>query len=241
MDKKLESVLDEINSFGKYQLINFTLLCIPVFISAIYEMVYVFSAGTPTFRCKIPECEGDTINYYNGIGWIENAVPFDTNNDMSSCFRYGMNKNISVMKCLSENFNKSNIIPCSEYVFENVDEISIANEWNLLCRNNEWKLTMVGSMTSIGQFFGLGVSGYFSDKYGRKVILLMSTVASGVFGIVKASSQGYIMFISLEFVENVFTAGLYPAAFILGEYLLNEILIMYRHCVEWKLWRHHGL
>lgn len=216
MDSKLETVLDEINSFGKYQIINFILLCLPVFLTAIHGMAYVFTTGSPTFRCKIPECDGDNHIYDNS--GLKYSIPFE-NNEPSQCFRYGnveSNQNRTA-ECVRDYFNVSNIIKCSEFLFKNEREISIAREWNFLCQNDEWKMSMVGTVISVGQFFGLGVSGYFSDKYGRKGVLIKSIIASGIFGTAKALSQNYNVFISLEFLENFCVAGLYASAFILGK------------------------
>ena len=46
----LDIILGELGSFGKFQLINFTLICIPIVFNAIFTLSYVFSAGVPKYR-----------------------------------------------------------------------------------------------------------------------------------------------------------------------------------------------
>jgi hypothetical protein len=43
-------VLEEIGEFGKYQLTNYLLICLPVFFGAANSLSYVFTAGVPNYR-----------------------------------------------------------------------------------------------------------------------------------------------------------------------------------------------
>lgn len=45
-----DEVLDEIGEFGKYQLTNYLLLCLPVLFAAANSLSYVFTAGIPNYR-----------------------------------------------------------------------------------------------------------------------------------------------------------------------------------------------
>lgn len=212
---ELEAVLTEINTFGKYQFLNFILICLSVFSSAIYGMAYLYSAGSPTYRCRISECDSNNETHFNSE-WVKYSVPF-SNNEPARCNRYNTIKQFDGEPCVRDNFNVSDIIQCDDFIFKDEREFTIVNEWNLTCEKNDWKLAMVGTLSSVGQFFGLAISGFMSDHYGRKIVLIVGAVSSGVLGILKAASWSYISFISFEFTENVLNAGLYAGAFILGE------------------------
>lgn len=43
-------VLNEIGEFGKYQLKNYLLICLPVFYAAANSLTYVFTARSPNYR-----------------------------------------------------------------------------------------------------------------------------------------------------------------------------------------------
>jgi OCT family organic cation transporter-like MFS transporter 4/5 len=45
-----DEVLEEIGEFGKYQIINYFLICLPVVFSAANSLTYVFTAGIPNYR-----------------------------------------------------------------------------------------------------------------------------------------------------------------------------------------------
>lgn len=45
-----DSVLDEIGEFGKFQFINYFLVCLPVFFGAANSLSYVFTAAVPNYR-----------------------------------------------------------------------------------------------------------------------------------------------------------------------------------------------
>lgn len=43
-------ILDEIGEFGKFQLTNYLLICLPVLYGAANSLSYVFTARTPNYR-----------------------------------------------------------------------------------------------------------------------------------------------------------------------------------------------
>lgn len=46
----LDSILIRIGQFGKFQLIIFVLICIPMMFNAIFSVTYVFTASTVSYR-----------------------------------------------------------------------------------------------------------------------------------------------------------------------------------------------
>lgn len=45
-----DEALEEIGEFGRFQIINYLLLCLPLFFSAGNSLTYVFTAGVPEYR-----------------------------------------------------------------------------------------------------------------------------------------------------------------------------------------------
>lgn len=45
-----DRVLQEIGEFGRYQKINYMLICLPVIFGAANTMAYVFTSGVPNYR-----------------------------------------------------------------------------------------------------------------------------------------------------------------------------------------------
>lgn len=46
----LDVILKETGTFGKYQIISFTLICIPIMFNAVFTLGYIFESGTPSYR-----------------------------------------------------------------------------------------------------------------------------------------------------------------------------------------------
>lgn len=126
----LDTILIEIGQLGKFQLINYMLICFSIVLSACFTLSYVFTAGDLHYRCLIPEC-GDNGKEYRPP-WLVNAVPF-MNNEPSQCQRYQYQRNISSSDgggdvCSSVNdFSQKKIINCEQFVYED-ERKTIVNE-----------------------------------------------------------------------------------------------------------------
>lgn len=84
------------------------------------------------------------------------------------------------------------------------------------CPEDEWKLTLVGTINNIGQFVGMPLGGYISDRYGRRTSLAFAGTCSAILGVVRSFSIDYPMFVIFEFLDACFGSVLYSAAVILG-------------------------
>ena len=118
------------------------------------------------FRCKIPECDSmaGTANYDQP--WIRNAIPFK-NDRPQKCLRFAQARNDSELGdrqvCSAELFNTSVTERCNEFVFK-TDEVNILNEFGIFCEENEYKLALVGTVSSIGTFIFIPIYGLLSDR-----------------------------------------------------------------------------
>lgn len=111
----------------------------------------------------IPECESS--NKSTSSEWIPFTIPqrYDKTPEQCSRFRPIHSSENVLTPCSPASFNRSDVIACNDFVFE-TEEITIANEWNITCNDNKWKLTMVGTINNIGQFFCLPITGFVSDQ-----------------------------------------------------------------------------
>ncbi|GBP52823.1 Organic cation transporter protein [Eumeta japonica] len=86
--------------------------------------------------------------------------------------------------------------------------------FDLACQ--DWKRSLVGTVHNAGFFIAIPLTGWMSDKFGRRIALTFATLANGVFGLVRALASSYNMFIVLEFLEPAFRGGTYTACFVLA-------------------------
>lgn len=95
-----------------------------------------------------------------------------------------------------------------------MDIIIFSIQFNLGCE--EGKRTLVGTIHSSGMFVAMVFTGAVSDRYGRKVAIGLASIASFIFGMSRAFSPNYWVYITMHFLEAGFGGGLYPSAYVLG-------------------------
>lgn len=77
-----------------------------------------------------------------------------------------------------------------------------------------------------------------NSSFGRRTALVIGMVMGGIFGILRAVSLNYYMFMVFEFLDPLFSAGCYSVAFILGKLKLPLIFknINNMHIVGFQEW-----
>ncbi|KNC32287.1 Organic cation transporter protein [Lucilia cuprina] len=217
-----DQVLEEIGEFGRYQKTNYLLICLPVMFAAANSLSYVFTAGSPAYRCLIPQCD-DLQQQELYPHWLANATPgsYDKNGVFTpeSCYRYRVNDSASTNsyghECPRDMFYSDLKERCFDWVFD-AEERTIVQEWDLTCQENAWKLAFVGTMHFAGLVVGTAGSGYFADRYGRKIIFIVCIIFMAITGVAQGLAWDYNSFLVFAFLNAVGTSGVYPLAFIIG-------------------------
>ncbi|XP_031638860.1 solute carrier family 22 member 3-like [Contarinia nasturtii] len=214
----LELILNDIGgTFKKYQIINYILFCLPFSLSGSFGLNYVFTALNVEYRCFIPEC--DAIGTNVNQSWISNVIPFE-NGKPSKCTRYAGYSNITTHFtdeiCPAEHFNQSHIIDCNNKFIYKTNEISILNNFHLECDDTDWKLAFVGTANNLGRFIFMPIMGLFSDRYGRRTILIAGVFGSTIFAYIRSIASSYVTFVLFEFLDAGFGSMTYSASFILA-------------------------
>ncbi|KAF5303034.1 hypothetical protein FQR65_LT08363 [Abscondita terminalis] len=211
-----DDMLEELGELGRYQIVTYLLVCMPVLFGAINSLTYVFTAGVPDYRCLIPECDYLPEPSYNST-WLQWAIPngdkFDVEYKPDYCTRYVRNTSAVTEECSPNLFGKE-VERCNRWVFG--QERTIVNDWNITCLENQWMLSLVGTCHFAGIIVGSAVFGALADRYGRKSIFIFCTILMSVSGVVQVFSPEYITFTTLVFINALGTAGIYPLAFIIG-------------------------
>ncbi|XP_046977822.1 organic cation transporter protein-like [Vanessa cardui] len=215
----LDDVLvKELGQFGCFQLRNIALVAIPIMMSA-FMSEYVFSAAAIPHRCRIPECGEDSkLNEYDPE-WILNAVP-ETSSGFSSCQRYvprGFGTNGTLDYCPANIFNNLETAECDGYVYAR--DNSIVYDFDLGCQ--DWLRALPGTLNSVGTLLVLPITGYISDRFGRKWALIISVFNLGLIGLIRAFSVNYIMYAVLQILQTTLGAGTFSSAYIFATELVG--------------------
>ncbi|XP_067647016.1 organic cation/carnitine transporter 2-like [Eurosta solidaginis] len=223
VDRTLDNILVRIGQFGRFQLLNYVLLCIPMMFNAFCSISYAFTASTVVHRCNVTQCDSPTSGYYEP--WLNYTIPMKGSN-YEQCTRFvAKNKraesfatkysNTSSESCTPDYFHQGAVEKC-ENNFKFRDEVyTISNEFSIFC-SNVWKLSMVGTVSNIGQFVGIPLGGFISDHFGRRTTLAVCGFLSAIMGLLRSISSSYYMFITFEFLDLAVGATLYQTAFLLA-------------------------
>ncbi|XP_045769457.1 organic cation transporter protein-like [Maniola jurtina] len=207
---------NELGQFGRFQLRNIILLALLVVVFGTLGE-FIFSAAATSHRCRIPECsESEQLHEFNPQ-WIKNAIP-ETSSGFASCERYApVGTNGSLDYCPANLFNQSNTVACEGFVYANNN--TVVYEFDLGC--NEWLRALAGTLFNVGMLLALPITGYVSDRFGRKTALVISVFNLGLLGFIRAFSINYTMYLILQIVQTTFGSGVFSSAFILGSELVG--------------------
>ncbi|CAG9130233.1 unnamed protein product [Plutella xylostella] len=211
----LDSVLESLGPYGKYNILNFVLLLYPVLLSAFFECGFIFEARETLYRCEVNGCE----QRFNDTSWLNYTIPLDHDRNIpEKCSRYTpLVEDVGNLQCIPEEFDTNKTVPCTSYVYEPGE--SFVKEFNLGCQ--EWRRALVGTVHNSGMFAAMLFTGAISDRYGRKVAVGLASTACFIFGVARAFAPDYITYLVLHFLEAGFGGGLYPSAYVLSVELVS--------------------
>ncbi|XP_065346892.1 organic cation transporter protein-like isoform X2 [Cloeon dipterum] len=209
VNEDFDAMLHDIGACGLYQIRQYTLVAFAIMFSAVSSIGFVFTAAIVPHRCLIGACGDESETSPFTPDWLSEAVPFKSNGQPESCLMFqGLNATIC-------EFERNVQERCYSWVMDG-PERTIQTEFSLMCPENEWKLALVGTLNNLGVLIGLPISGFISDRYGRKTALVIALVSAGIFGLLKTAATSYIFFVILEMMEPMFGGNIYGISFILA-------------------------
>ncbi|XP_072391461.1 organic cation transporter protein-like isoform X1 [Diabrotica undecimpunctata] len=109
-------------------------------------------------------------------------------------------------KCLSN---------CTHYQYDtSIFTNTISMEWDLVC-SKSYLLSLTQTLTMLGILVGNMLFGFLSDKFGRKLPLVLAVALQGLSGLGAAFSPWFALFLILKFLSAVATGGTMITSFVL--------------------------
>uniref|UniRef100_A0A3P8UWN0 Solute carrier family 22 member 7b, tandem duplicate 3 n=1 Tax=Cynoglossus semilaevis TaxID=244447 RepID=A0A3P8UWN0_CYNSE len=196
---KFENVLADVNGFGRFQIMIIAISFIGRFTLPCHFMLNNFIAAVPSHRCDISALDdGGVFKNLSETERLVVGIPLQDDGTPSSCVMFAEPQ----YHLLSDSFNTTElpIAPCQNgWVYDNSTfKSTITSQWDLVCeRRGENKAT--ATIFFVGVMFGNLTFGSLSDRYGRRIMLLVSYVTALLFATASAFSTSYTMFAVLRF------------------------------------------
>ncbi|KAG9475527.1 solute carrier family 22 member 20-like [Eleutherodactylus coqui] len=182
-------LLDIVGGLGRFQVINTTMLLLPISFLACHNFLQNFSAAIPDHRCWIPGLDNSTVNY--NLSNFAPFIPLDEDQNTKSCMRF---RNSELPNPTNGTFKKDTELCKDGWVYDrSVFSSTIVTEWDLVC--NYRKMRQVAqSIYMAGVLVGALILGTLSDRFGRKIILTSSCLTMAVSGTCAAFLPGFVTY-----------------------------------------------
>lgn len=220
-------LLEQVGGTGRFQILHVTLLCIPVMMMASHNLLQNFVAAVPPHFCSAH------INLSQSQLSPEEmllvTVPLDQHGKPEKCRRYITPQ----WYLLSRNGTSSSgeegdtkdgldvgLQGCTDGWSYNMTEMdsTIISDWHLVCDQHSLK-HMGQSIYMGGVLVGALVFGGLADRYGRRILVLISYMLMAVAGTCAAFSTSFPLFCLFRFGCGMALSGV----------LLNSFSLI----VEW--------
>ncbi|KAJ6654226.1 hypothetical protein lerEdw1_007323 [Lerista edwardsae] len=205
-------LLDQVGGTGRFQVINVTLLSVPLLFLACHNLLQNFTAAVPDHRCRgaaNETCGGNGSQGPDCGGLLRAFVPTDSHGAPHKCRQFVSPQ----WQLLNPNGTgveeaEAETEPCRDgwKYDESVFASTIVTEWDLVCEFRTLK-QMAQSVYMAGVLVGAIVFGSLSDKFGRKALLIWSYLQMAVAGSCAAFSPSFTAYCAFRFLAGMALSG----------------------------------
>ncbi|CAJ1052326.1 solute carrier family 22 member 7-like [Xyrichtys novacula] len=216
---KFENILAEVDGFGKFQIRTILLMVIPRISLPLNFLLNNFIAAIPPHHCDISSLDDGGI--FRNLSQAERlvvSIPVQEDGTQSSCQMFTEPHYHLLLN--SSNITELQSVPCQDgWVYDNSTfKSTLASDWDLVCDNRRAN-RVTATIFFMGVMVGAAVFGYLSDRFGRKTMLLVSYIATAIFGVASTFSHNFAMFAVMRFLTGVGISGVSIITIVL--------------CIEW--------
>ncbi|XP_074486061.1 solute carrier family 22 member 7-like [Sebastes fasciatus] len=205
---KFENILADINGFGRFQIMIIVISFIGRFTMPCHFMLNNFIAAVPSHHCDISSLDDGGV--FRNLSLAERlavSIPVQADGTPNSCQMFAEPQYHLLLN--SSNMTELPTVPCQNgWVYDNTTfKSTLTTEWDLVC-DRRGKNKATATIFFVGVMFGAVTFGSLSDRFGRRIMLLVSYVTGMIFAVASAFSTSYVMFAVLRFFTGFCITGI---------------------------------
>lgn len=204
-----------VGHFGKWQFLMTILLSLFQVPNTFHISSPVYQAANKNFWCSRPD----------NLRSIPVEVWRNFSNSKDNCHQIGYDyysislssSNSNIEDNLPDIPHNNNRIPCSSWEYDTNDNLgnTWTSEWNLVC-DKEYLKNVAEMFFLLGVATGGIISGYLSDKFGRKTMLFISAVLQTIFGLALYFANSFELYLILRTLLGLVSVSVTYAGLILA-------------------------
>ncbi|XP_037094065.1 organic cation transporter protein-like [Pollicipes pollicipes] len=198
-------------------------LCLPSIVAGAAVISLSWVAYDLPHRCLVSGCEDATNATYNApflnFTTPRQSDPANADYPWSECNTF---QHSPPGLCDASAFDSSHKTACSQYVYDkSVMHTSAVSEFSLTC-GREWLSPLANSLYMGGMLVGSLGFGYISDRFGRKVALMLSLSEFGLASLVTAFAPNFGTFAAMRFLTGVGGMGTFMITFVMAVEMVSN-------------------
>ncbi|XP_012884627.1 PREDICTED: solute carrier family 22 member 6 [Dipodomys ordii] len=196
-------LLKQVGGVGRFQLIQVTLVAVPLLLMASHNTLQNFTAAIPAHHCRPPA----TANLSRD-GGLEAWLPRDKDGQLVSCLRFTSPKGLPLSNGTEDN-TTGVTEPCADgWIYDNSTFPStIVTEWDLVCTHRAFR-QLAQSLYMAGVLLGAMVFGYLADRLGRRKVLILNYLQTAVSGICTAYAPNFSVYCAFRLLSGMSLASI---------------------------------
>ncbi|XP_055853826.1 organic cation transporter protein [Episyrphus balteatus] len=205
---------DLVGHFGKWQFLMTILLSLFQVPNTFHISSPVYQAANKNFWCNRPE----------NLRSIPVDVWRNFSDSKDNCYQVGydyysisLSSNSNMEDNLPDIPHNNTRIACTSWEYDMNDDLgnTWTSEWNLVC-DKEYLKNVAEMFFLLGVASGGILSGYLSDKFGRKTMLFISAVLQTIFGLALYFANSFELYLILRTLLGLVSVSVTYAGLILA-------------------------
>ncbi|XP_056141182.1 solute carrier family 22 member 6 [Lampris incognitus] len=209
-------LLEQVGGTGRFQALHVSLLCMPILMMASHNLLQNFVAAVPPHYCSTHR--NQSLSALSPEEMLTVTVPLDGTGKPERCRRYVApqwhllvknGSSSSDMARATQEHPEADLQGCTDGWSYNMTEMSstIISEWHLVCDLRSLK-QMGQTIYMGGVLVGAMVFGGLSDRFGRRILLIISNLLLAVGGTCTAFCTSFTFFCLFRFICGLALSGL---------------------------------